>query len=290
MFILTVGGHISYMLNYVHFFHGDQNIKKNILKKAPGTLLTVACETFPWRLMPSAWELRITRLDTWISEDPGNVSRWTVVRKWSESWGKLNCTAWILGSWTFFNNWISAFLVFFVPTLSNMGFRVLEISGVQTSTLELRKGELGGDPDWSWSGSRHNVWQNSGLRISIGYYWIPLDMSWILLGCLIHWNHQHCTLGYSCKNWTTLMSRTQTAPSLRSAGIRNPYSKLCGSHTIGFAEAALFHPMICLTIIISRDWRTYLKGAQIVSRGGNQNWKADVHGCSPLMLMESHKT
>lgn len=63
---------------------------------------------------------------------------------------------------------------------------------------------------------------------------------------------------------------TQPAPSLRSAGIRNPYSKLCGSHAIGFAEAALFHPMICPTIIISRDWRTYLE-SRSAKQGDNQN-------------------
>ena len=70
-------------------------------------------------------------------------------------------------------------------------------------------------------------------------------------------------------------------PSLRSARIRNPYSKLCGSHTIGFAEAALFHPMICPTIIISRDRRTNLDEVQISSRRQPKWVKADVYGCIP---------
>ena len=34
------------------------------------TFTTVAFDTFPWRLMPSACELRITRFETRISEDP----------------------------------------------------------------------------------------------------------------------------------------------------------------------------------------------------------------------------
>ena len=81
--------------------------------------------------MPSAWELRITRLDTWSSEDPGRT-----FPKRSETWETWHGYAWL----RFLDDYLFQFIFVMLssPKISSMGlYRDL---GVKKSTLELRLG------------------------------------------------------------------------------------------------------------------------------------------------------
>ena len=127
-----------------------------------GTLLTVACETFPWRLMPSAWELRITRLDTWISEDPGRTELRNLRTPGKLGWHGY---AWL----RFLDDWwpFSIFLIVMLLTSpkKNPAWQWFFFGdlGVKKSTLELRLGTRGrsrfqvaiktgmSETGWSWS-------------------------------------------------------------------------------------------------------------------------------------------
>ena len=48
--------------------------------------------------------------------------------------------------------------------------------------------------------------------------------------------------------------------SMRSPGVGNPHCQLSWTHAVGFAKAALFHPVICLTIVVTRNWLSNLAG------------------------------